>query len=61
MFGESFENIKNSHLLCIVRAVREIDSGEEIFVDYGRKYWDKSLDSDTSDSEGNEENIEPES
>ena len=61
MFGESFENIKNSHLLCIVRAVREIDSGEEIFVDYGRKYWDKSLDSDTSDSEGNEENIKHES
>ena len=58
MFGEHFEEIKKSSLLCVVRAVREIEAGEEIFVDYGRKYWEKGLDSDSSSESDDDDDNE---
>ena len=56
MFGERYEEIKKSCKLCVVRAFREIEAGEEIFVDYGRKYWEKGLDSDSSSESDDDDN-----
>ena len=58
MFGGKFEEIKYSQNLCVVRAVRDIEPGEELFVDYGRNYWESDLKVDDSDSDNDYDNIE---